>query len=313
MEETLSASARLRDYGFLVGGSLLLAVDLNLFLAPSQIAPGGVSGTAIILNHYTGWPLGIMMLVLNIPLLALGYRHLGRFRFLTRTLLVVLLYNLGVDVLAPVFAGRPLTSDLLLNSLYGGLVGGVATGLVYRGGGTIGGTGIVSRILQKRSGVPASQVYLITDGGVILAAGLVFGWEKALYALIALFVWGLANDFVLEGPSVVRTAFVVTDRPAAVARALLSQLGLGVTSWPARGTYTGARRTVLFCTLSRPDVDALRAVVSAVDPEAFLVIGHGHQAKGGMTRLAEPGSGQARRRRAAGRAASRKGRRRVAG
>lgn len=279
-------SSFLRDYPLLIAGAILLAVDLNLFLAPSQIAPGGVLGTAIILNHFTGWPIGVMMLVLNLPLLAVGYRRLGRFQFLSRTLVVIVIYNLGTDLLHGWFPPGGITSNLLLNALYGGVVGGIATGLVYRGSGTIGGTGILSRILQKKTGIPTSQVYLLTDGGVILAAGLVFGGERALYSLISLFVWGLATDFVLEGPSVVRTAFIVTDRPERVSAALLGTLGLGVTRWQARGSFTGAQHTVLFCTLSRPDVDILRAAVSEADPDAFLVIGHGHQASGGMVRLA---------------------------
>lgn len=278
-------SSLLRDYPLLIAGALLLVVNLNLFLAPSQIAPGGVSGTAIILNYFTGWPIGLIMLVLNIPLLILGFRRLGRFRFLSRTLIVIVIYNLGTDLMASLFPRGGITSDLLLNSLYGGVIGGVATGLVYRGAGTIGGTGILSRLFQKKTGIPASQVYLLTDGGVILAAGLVFGWEKALYALLTLFVWGLATDFVLEGPSVVRTAFIVTDRPEPVSQTVLGALGLGVTSWQARGKFTGASHTVLFCTLSRPDVDALRAAVRRADPDAFLVIGHGHQASGGMVRM----------------------------
>lgn len=278
-------SSFLRDYPLLIAGGILLAVNLNLFLAPSQIAPGGVSGTAIILNHFTGWPIGVMMLVLNLPLLAIGFRRLGRFQFLSRTVVVIVIYNLGTDLLHGVIPAGGITSNLLLNALYGGVVGGIATGLVYRGSGTIGGTGILSRIFQKKTGIPASQVYLLTDGGVIFAAGLVFGGEKALYSLISLFVWGLATDFVLEGPSVVRTAFIVTDRPDRVSAALLGSLGLGVTRWQARGSYTGAQHTVLFCTLSRPDVDMLRAAVSEADPDAFLVIGHGHQASGGMVRL----------------------------
>jgi uncharacterized membrane-anchored protein YitT (DUF2179 family) len=226
-----------------------------------------------------------MMLVLNLPLLAIGFRRLGRFQFLSRTVVVIVIYNLGTDLLHGVFPAGGITSNLLLNALYGGVVGGIATGLVYRGSGTIGGTGILSRIFQKKTGIPASQVYLLTDGGVIFAAGLVFGGEKALYSLISLFVWGLATDFVLEGPSVVRTAFIVTDRPDRVSAALLGSLGLGVTRWQARGSYTGAQHTVLFCTLSRPDVDMLRAAVSEADADAFLVIGHGHQASGGMVRL----------------------------
>jgi len=158
----------------------------------------------------------------------------------------------------------------------------LGVGLVYRGGGTTAGTGILGRLLQMRTGIPVSQIYIVTDGGVILVAGLVFGWEKGLYALMTLFVWGLAADYVLEGPSVVRTAFIITDKPQAVAHAVLSNLRLGVTAWPAQGMFTKSEHTVLFCTVSRPYEGALKSVVAGVDPDAFLVIGHGHQASGGV-------------------------------
>jgi uncharacterized membrane-anchored protein YitT (DUF2179 family) len=123
---------------------------------------------------------------------------------------------------------------------------------------------------------------------VILLAGIIFGWEQGLYALLALFVWGLATDYLLEGPSVVRTAFIVTDHGPAVAQAIVDRLGVGVTTWPAAGQYTQAEHTVLFCTISRPDVDELRRAVTAADAEAFLVIGHGHQATGGVVRAGRP-------------------------
>jgi uncharacterized membrane-anchored protein YitT (DUF2179 family) len=224
------------------------------------------------------------MLTLNVPLLALGFRHLGRFNFLSHTLYVVLLYSIGTDVLGRWLPSEGITDDLLLNALYGGVVGGIGTGLVYRGRGTSGGTGILGRVLQLRTGIPISQIYLVTDGGVVLVAGLVFGWEKALYALMTLFIWGVAADHVLEGPSVVRTVFVVTDKPERVALKVFDRLGLGITAWPARGMYTRTEHTILFCAVSRPDVNALRAVVLEVDPQAFVVIGHGHQASGGVYR-----------------------------
>jgi uncharacterized membrane-anchored protein YitT (DUF2179 family) len=274
----------LRDYLLLSIGALILATNINLFLAPSNIAPGGVSGTAIIINDSTGWPIGLMMLILNIPLLALGFRHLGRFNFLIGTAYVVLLYSLAVDVLAHWLPSEGVTDDLLLNALYGGVLGGLGTGIVYRGRGTNGGTGVVGRVLQLRTGIPISQVYLATDGLVVLAAGLVFGWELALYALITLFVWGMVADQVLEGPSVVRTVFIVTDNAEAVTGMVFNRLGLGITAWPARGMFTAAEHTVLFCTVSRPDVDLVRSVVMEADPDAFVVIGHGHQATGGVYR-----------------------------
>lgn len=274
----------LREGALLTAGAVLLALSVDLFLVPSDLAPGGVSGLAIILRRLIGTPVGLTMLLLNLPMLVLGYSRLGRFRFLVRTVFVVLLYNLGVDVLARWTPAGGLTQDLLLNALFGGVVGGIGTGLVFRGRGTSAGTGVVSRIVQLRTGVPISQVYLITDGAVVLLAGVVFGWEKALYALITLFVWGLAADYVLEGPSTIRTVFIVTDEPDAVARAVLNGIGIGVTTWPAQGEFTGAAHAVLFCTVGRPDVNALRSIVTEADRSAFVVVGQGHQASGGVVR-----------------------------
>jgi uncharacterized membrane-anchored protein YitT (DUF2179 family) len=274
----------LSSYLLLTVGAAILAVNFDIFLAPPQVAPGGVSGLSIIINRYTGWPPGLTMLVLNLPLLVLGFFHLGRFRFLARTLYVVLIYNLGVDFLAPWLPPSGITDDLLLNALYGGVVGGLGYGLVFRGHGTSAGTGILSRVVQLKTGIPVSQVYIFTDGGVILALGLVFGWENALYALMMLFVWGLATDYVLEGPSVIRTVFIVTDSPQAVASTLLKRLGVGVTAWSGRGMFTETEHTVLFCTVSRPDVGELKSAVAGVDSDAFVVIGQGHQASGGVLR-----------------------------
>jgi uncharacterized membrane-anchored protein YitT (DUF2179 family) len=274
----------LREFVLITAGAVLLILSVDVFLAPSHIAPGGVSGLAIILNDRWGWPIGLTMLVLNVPMLALGFRYLGRFQFLIRTAYLVLIYSLGVDALARYLPAAGISDNPLLNALYGGVVGGIGSGLVYRGGGSLAGTGILGRVVQLRTGMPISQVYLLTDGGVILLAGLAFGWEQGLFALLALFVWGLATDYLLEGPSVVRTAFIVTDHPDQVADSIMQRLGLGVTAWTAEGKYTQAEHTVLFCTVSRPDVDALRGAVTRADPEAFLVIGHGHQASGGVVR-----------------------------
>jgi len=265
-------------------GSLLMVVSLTMFLAPSAVAPGGVSGTAVILNRTFGLPIGWVMLALNLPLLALGFRYLGRFSFLVRTAYVAALYSVGAQVFSDVLRVAPITDSALLNSLYGGVLGGIGSGMIYRGQASVAGTGILGRIVQLRTGMPISQVFLLTDGAVILAAGLVLGWENGLYSLLSLFVWGLATDYVLEGPSVVRMAFIVTDRPDAVAEAVMRRLNIGVTAWPAQGKFTDAPHTVLFCTVSRPDVDPLRAAVTEGDPAAFLVIGHGHQAQGGVVR-----------------------------
>jgi uncharacterized membrane-anchored protein YitT (DUF2179 family) len=277
-----------KNFVLLTIGSIILAVNLNIFLAPSNLAPGGVMGIAVILNAFTGWPLGLIMLVFNIPLLVLGFYYLGRFNFLIHTSFVVLVYSFGADLMAGWLPANGITDDLLLNAIYGGVLGGIGSGLVYRGNGTSGGTGILARVIQLRTGLPVSQVYLFTDGAVVLLAALLFGWEIGLYSLITLFIWGVVVDYVLEGPSVVRTAFIITDKPREVGLAVLERLHLGVTSWQAQGMFTEDRHTFLYCTVSRSDVNTLRMTILAEDPDAFVVIGHGHQAIGGVIRRVVP-------------------------
>lgn len=273
-----------RSFFLLTLGAVLMALNLDLFLAPFNIAPGGTSGLAIIINHFTGWRIGLILLLLSLPLLWLGFRHLGRFRFLARTSYVLVLYSFGVDFLAQLPPMRGIAEDVFLNAIFAGIVGGIATGLVLRGGGSPPGTGILGRVIQVKTGIPVSQVYLMTDGVVVLLAGLVFGFESALYALVAIFIWGLAADYVLEGPSVVRTAFIITDKGQEVSAALFRRFGVGVTAWPSEGMFTGTAHTVLFSTISRPDATSLRTVVAEADPKAFVVVGHGHQASGGVLR-----------------------------
>jgi len=217
-------------------------------------------------------------------MLVIGFFFLGRFRFLVRAFYVTLVYSLGVDGLVMVLPPAGVTQDLLLNALYGGIVGGLGIGLIYRGGTSPAGTSVISRVIQMKTGIPNSQVYMLIDGGVILIAGLVFGWEIALYAFVTLFTWGFVADYVLEGPSVVRTVFIVTDFAEEVSQVLMDRLGVGVTAWAGKGMFSKTEHTTLFSTVSRSDVNLLKAIVNDVDPKAFVVIAQGHQAKGGVLR-----------------------------
>jgi len=271
------------DYFLLTIGSIILAIDFDVFLAPFNIAPGGTSGAAIIINKFTGWLPGLTMLVLTVPMLILGFYYLGRFRFLIRSSYVTILYSLGIDLMAK-YLPPGITDDLLLNALYGGVLGGIGIGFVYRGGTSPAGSSVISRVINLKTGIPNSQVYMLIDGSVILIAGFVFGWEMALYAFVTLFIWGLVADYVLEGPSVVRTAFIVTDEPENVSQALLNRMGIGVTSWTGKGMYTHTEHTTLFCALKRPDVKTLTSLVKEIDPRSFVVIAQGHQAMGGRLR-----------------------------
>ena len=283
MIANLDLSKILTEYFLLTIGAAILAVNFDLFLAPFNIAPGGTSGAAIIIHKFTGWPKGLTMLILTLPMLVVGFFYLGRFRFLVRAFYVTLIYSLGADGLAIILPAG-VTKDLLLNALYGGITGGIGIGLIYRGGTSPAGTSVISRVIQLKTGIPNSQVYILIDGGVILIAGLVFGWEMSLYAFVTLFTWGFVADYVLEGPSVVRTVFIVTDFPEEISRVLMDRLGVGVTGWAVKGMFSKTEHTTLFSTVNRSDVNVLKAIVNDADPKAFVVIAQRHQTKGGMLR-----------------------------
>ncbi len=265
-------------------GSILAAVGYAIFQVPFNISAGGIAGVGIIINHYTGLSVGLLYGVMNLPLLVLGFFQLGGWRFLIRTVISVAIFSVATDYIllyAPLFIGQlPLTEDVLLNTIYGGIVGGIGGGLIYRAGATMGGTGILGRVIQLRTGVPLSQVYLYTDGVIVISLGVVFGWEVALYAMLAVFLTGLASDYTLEGPSSVRAATIITDRPDELVTALMDGLGRGISRWEITGGYTGQERSMLLCIIYRPQVGELKRIVGEIDKSAFVVIGNAHQALG---------------------------------
>jgi uncharacterized membrane-anchored protein YitT (DUF2179 family) len=269
----------MRDYLFILAGALVQALAMRLFLIPAQLVSGGVSGIAQLINYYIHWPIGLMVFVGNIPLFILGWQYLGGPRFALRTALSVAAFSFLTDFLV-IFIPTGIVHDLVLNCLYGGVLLGIGLGLVYRGKGTSGGSDILGRILNHRVGVSISQSYLITDTAVILAAGFVFGWENALYALVTTYVSGLAAEMALEGSDVFRTALIVTACPDKVAQDIMSLLERGVTILDGTGAYTGQARPVLYCVISRSEVSRIKEIVKQADPKAFMVIGMAHEALG---------------------------------
>ncbi|QAR34407.1 YitT family protein [Geovibrio thiophilus] len=275
-------------------GSILAAFGYVVFQVPFQIAAGGISGLAIIINEYSGLTVGMLYFLFNIPLLVVGYYQLGGLKFIFSTINSVITFSAASDLfvrLLPVYMDVfPLSQDLLLNCIYAGVSVGLGAGIIYRAGGSMGGTSIPARILQKRMGFPLSQSYLYTDMIVIVLAGFVFSWEKAMLALLTLLLGGMASDFVLEGVSQVRIAWIITDNPKVMSRTLMAELQRGVSMWQMTGAYSDTERTMIYCTVRRSQVSDLKFLVAAIDPKAFLVIGTAQQAWGGtgFTHLKSP-------------------------
>ena len=278
------------DYFLILIAALIQALSLRLFFVPADLASGGVSGIAQLIHHFTGWPIGFMILLGNLPLFALGWRFLGGVRFALRTAFAIFLYSAFTDLLVqtPLFAAdgagtrliQDLQGDIFLNTLYGAVTSGFGYGLIYRARGTSGGSDILARILSHYRGVPMTTSYMLVDTAVILGAGFVFGWKSALYSLIALYASGLVAEATLEGGATVRAAIIVTTEAEAVSARVLEELERGVTILEGTGAYTGAGRPVLYCVISRAEVAALKTIVQEVDPRAFMVIGIAHEALG---------------------------------
>lgn len=268
-------------YALLSLGAVIGSIGVIVFLAPNNIAPTGVSGIAVISNHLFKTPIGLLVFLLNIPIQILAYRMLpGGWRNILRALFVITIYTVSLDYLAP-FVPPDLSSDNeILNSIFGGVLAGIGSGIVIRAGGNFGGTSTIALIIQRRTGMPLSSIYLYTDIFVIAAAGYFFGITSALLAIVTLFIDGVAANYILEGPSVIRTALIVTSKPEAMSKLVMMTLDRGMTGWSGKGMYTGEERTVLYISVSRSQTNELRHLVEQVDPEAFMVIGHGHTAYG---------------------------------
>ena len=278
----------LKDYLLIALASLIQAASLWIFFVPANLASGGVSGIAQLINHFTKWPIGLMVLIGNVPLFLLGWRFLGGRRFALRTAAAIITYSLLTDLLMkiPAFVYysdiliNDLKGDIFLNSLYGAIISGIGYGLVYRARGTSGGSDILARILNKWRGVSMTQSYLIVDTAVILSAGFIFGWKEALYAMITLYVSGLVSETVLEGGGTIRTAMIITNKPDDISARVLEDLERGVTVLEGTGAFSRTSKPVLYCVISRAEVSTLKTIVNECDPEAFMVIGIAHEALG---------------------------------
>ena len=270
----------IQAYILLIIGALVQALAMRLFLVPGQLVSGGISGAAQIVNNFVRIPIGLMVLIGNIPLFFLGWRYLGGSRFAFRTAISVTIFSVLTDLLVLFIPASGVTQDNFLNAIFGGVLLGVGLGLVYRGGGTSGGSDILGRVLNHRLGISISQAYLITDTIVVLAGGFAFSWEKALYGMVVIYVSGLAAEMISEGSGIFRTAIIITEKSDEVAGEILEVLERGVTLLSGKGAYTGNDRPVIYCVITRSEVNQLKQLVKEIDPKAFMVIGVTHEALG---------------------------------
>lgn len=264
------------DTLMIIVGSLITALAFNLFLVPSHIASGGVSGLSIIIQSQFGIEPAYTQWALNIPLFIAGYVLLGRdysIRSLLGTVVLPFFVFLTRDIPVP-------TTDPLLASLYGGIGVGIGLGIVFRGRGSTGGLSTLAQIIQKYSGLSLSVCVVMMDGIVIVLALFLLTPEKALYALIGLYITGKIIDAIELGFNYTKVAYIIADRTEEIAQAVLTHLDRGLTKLDGQGGYTGDARTVLMVVVGQSEVTRLKTLVQTLDPNAFVIITNAHEVLG---------------------------------
>ncbi|MDD4600124.1 MAG: YitT family protein [Negativicutes bacterium] len=259
-------------------GSIIAAVGLEIFLVPNNIIDGGVVGLSIMASHLTGVSLSVFLVVLNLPFLYLGYVQIGK-SFAISTLFAICSLSYWVHFFHPI---PELTNDLFLAAIFGGVIIGVGVGLIIRYGGSLDGTEIVAIILDKRSGFSVGEIVMFMNLFILSSAGFVFGWDRAMYSLIAYFVAYKFIDMTIEGLEESKAVMIVSDYPNEIADALMARLGRGVTILHGEGGYTKDKKYVLYSVITRLEMAKLKAIVDEKDENAFVTFNDVHEVMGGQ-------------------------------
>ena len=256
-----------------VAGSIIFAASVNIFTAPSGIAPGGMTGIATMVNYLTGLPIGSVILVLNIPLFIWGLRQRGM-RAMYKTLAGIILSSAAIDIGAafmPVYSG-----DMFLATLYGGALSGLGLSLIFINGGTTGGTDLAASLIMKKfPQFSMGRIIFYIDLVIVaLSAAVYRNFESPLYAAVVIFITGRVVDSVLYGAggAAGKMLLVISDKNEEIAAEIMSRLKRGVTKLNSQGAFTGKKGTVLMCALRRQEIYKARRIISDIDRSAFTVL-----------------------------------------
>lgn len=266
----------LLSYVQIAAGAVIAALGLNLFYVPSRLMEGGLTGIALLSHYLWGLPIGLVYAALNVPLLYATWRVWGR-EGLIKTIWGTLALSGAIEATRSLAFNSP---DIWLSALYGAVLAGLGLGIIFRAGGTTGGTDIVARLVWRHFGIEMGRTLFALDLLVLGLSGLLFGHLIMLYSLAATFIATRVIDVVQEGLYAAKALTIISDRPREIAAALMERLERGVTIYPAVGAYTGLHREVIYCVITRAEVSRAKALVYELDPRAFMVVTDAHEVMG---------------------------------
>lgn len=259
-------------YLVIVFGAAVYALGFQFFMYPNSIVAGGVTGVAMLINAQTGWPVGIMTIIMNIPLFVIAWRHFG-LDFLIGSLVGMAVSSVFVDLFA--LTGYKLTNDAMLASIIGGVIKGAGLGAIYYVGATTGGIDIVAKLLRKRFyHINFGTIVLMMDALIIVLYAAMLGeYESAMYSVIAMFVVSKVVDLALYGIDNSSVCYIISENSAALANEIISgHIKRGVTILEGEGAYSHNKKQIIMCVIKRPQIAEVRRMVRNFDEHAFFIV-----------------------------------------
>lgn len=272
-KEKIFSRKWLISYSLITLGSLIMAAGYVFFIAPNKIVPGGVYGIGIVLNHLIGIPVGLTGLAFNIPLTIIGVRILGP-RFGVKTVVGFILASVFIDGLTLIYGTEPLVpGEMLLSSIFGGVLIGFGLGLIFKSRATSGGSTIIAMIMSKYTRLPIGQTLMVVDSVIVLVGLVAFGdWTIPLYSWIVIYITGKVIDGVLQGVSYEKTLFIISKKYKEISEKILVDLNRGGTFLEGKGMYNQEEKKIIFVNVSRREVAILQDFIHDIDPEAFVTV-----------------------------------------
>ncbi len=260
---------------FLTLGAFIASFALECFLVPNNIIDGGIVGVSMILSYITKYNLGLLIFVINIPFILLAFTKMGKY-FVFQTLYAVSMLAIGINI----FQAHHITDDLLLATVFGGIILGTGVGIVLKNEGSLDGTEIMSLVLSKKFGFSVGEIIMGFNVFIYFGAGLVFGWNKAMYSVLTYFIAYRVIDIVLEGLNSSKSVEIISDKAYDIGQELIDRFEISVTYLKGIGGYSKTEKTIIYCVISRLELAKLKEVVKEFDPKAFISIVDVHEAYG---------------------------------
>lgn len=270
---------------FIMIGAMIAALAIEGFLAPYKIIDGGVIGISMIADYLLGGKyLGILTFCINMPFIILAFKKLG-WKFVFFTFYAVAIFSISTGIFASLLHHEPLLhemhNDLILISVFGGMILGTGVGLVLKNGGSMDGTEIVAVLTTKKLGFSVGEIVLFINLFIFTAAGFVLGWIQGLYSIVTYFIAAKVIDMVIDGFNESKAVRIITGEPEKIGHALMEDMKLGVTYFEGKGGYSGVDKTMIYCVVSKLELVKLKETVNGIDPSAFLAIGNVYEVVGG--------------------------------